>query len=121
MNGTIAYQAIEKNRAMLEGIAKKMWEKPEGPYREFNACQWISTALKEAGFDVEIGAGGVPTAIKATWGSGHPVIGILGELDALPGMSQKLVTHKEAAVPGDMARAAATTCWVWAHWAALWA
>ena len=101
MNGTIAYQAIEKNRAMLEGIAKKMWEKPEGPYREFNACQWISTALKEAGFDVEIGAGGVPTAIKATWGSGHPVIGILGELDALPGMSQKLVTHKEAAVPGD--------------------
>ena len=101
MNGTIAYQAIEKNRAMLEGIAKKMWEKPEGPYREFNACEWISTALKEAGFAVEIGAGGVPTAIKATWGSGHPVIGILGELDALPGMSQKLVTHKEAAVPGD--------------------
>lgn len=95
MNGTIAYQAIEKNRAMLEGIAKKMWEKPEGPYREFNACQWISTALKEAGFDVEIGAGGVPTAIKATYGSGHPVIGFLGELDALPGLSQELCTEKK--------------------------
>ena len=95
MLGQTAYKTIEANHDMLKKIALDMWAKPEGPYREFNACQWISTALKEAGFDVEIGAGGVPTAIKATYGSGHPVIGFLGELDALPGLSQELCTEKK--------------------------
>jgi len=46
-----------------------------------------------------VGVAGVPTAIKATWGSGSPAFGILGELDALPGLSQKLVTHKEPVDP----------------------
>ncbi len=101
MQGKIAYQKIDEIRPALEKIARDMWENPEGPYREFKACEWISECLKQNGFKVEIGAGGVPTAIKATWGSGHPVFGILGELDSLPGMSQKMVTHKEPVVPGD--------------------
>lgn len=105
MQGEKAFAKIDEMRAKLEKIAKDMWEHPEGPYREFKACEWISEALKDEGFNVEIGAGGVPTAIKATWGSGHPVYGILGELDALPGMSQKLVTHKEPAVDGAYGQA----------------
>ena len=100
MSGKIAFEKIESLRGRLEKIAKDMWEQPEGPYRETKACAWISELLREEGFAVEIGAGGVPTAIKAVWGSGSPVCGVLGELDALPGLSQKLVTHKEAAVPG---------------------
>ena len=95
MLGQTAYKTIEANHDMLEKIALDMWANPEGPYREFKACEWISEALKKAGFDVEIGAGGVPTAIKATYGSGHPVIGFLGELDALPGLSQELCTEKK--------------------------
>jgi len=100
MSGKIAFEKIESVRDKLEKIAKDMWEQPEGPYRETKACAWISDLLREEGFAVEIGAGGVPTAIKAVWGSGSPVCGVLGELDALPGLSQKLATHKEAAVPG---------------------
>ena len=95
MLGQTAYKTIEANHDMLKKIALDMWANPEGPYREFKACEWISEALKKAGFDVEIGAGGVPTAIKATYGSGHPVIGFLGELDALPGLSQELCTEKK--------------------------
>lgn len=96
MIGEIAYKAIEDNRAKLVEVEKNIWENPEGPYREFKACQWTADVLKDAGFDVEIGVAGIPTAIKATWGSGHPVIGLLGEYDALPGMSQTHSTHKEA-------------------------
>ena len=95
MIGEIAYKAIEDNRAKLVEVEKNIWENPEGPYREFKACQWTADVLKDAGFDVEIGVAGIPTAIKATWGSGHPVIGLLGEYDALPGMSQTHSTHKE--------------------------
>jgi len=105
MLGKIAYDKIESVRVKLEQIAKDMWENPEGPYREFKASEWISQMLMDEGFQVEVGAGGVPTAIKATWGKGHPVCGILGELDALPGLSQKLVTHKEPAVEGAYGQA----------------
>ena len=95
MIGEIAYKAIEDNRAKLVEVEKNIWENPEGPYREFKACQWTADVLKDAGFDVEIGVAGIPTAIKATWGSGHPVIGLLGEYDALPGMSQTHITKFE--------------------------
>ena len=105
MQGEKAFAKIDQIRGKLEKIAKDMWDHPEGPYREFKACEWISEALKEEGFSVEIGAGGVPTAIKATWGKGSPVYGILGELDALPGMSQKMVTHKDPVTVGDYGQA----------------
>ena len=95
MIGEIAYKAIEDSRAKLVEVARNIWENPEGPFREFKACQWTAEVLKDAGFDVEIGVAGIPTAIKATWGSGHPVVGLLGEYDALPGMSQAHSTKKE--------------------------
>ena len=51
--------------------------------------------MKKHGFDVEVGAGGVKAAVKATWGSGKPVLGFLGEYDALPGMSQEVATEQK--------------------------
>ncbi len=95
MIGKIAYEAIEKNRPIIKDLADKIWKNPEGPYKEFNACQWTAQVLRDAGFDVEVGVAGVPTAIKATYGSGHPVIGFLGEYDSLPGLNQKVCTHQE--------------------------
>ena len=56
--------------------------------------------LRDAGFQVEVGCANLPTAIRATWGKGHPVIGFLGEYDALPGLSQKVSTEKEPVTPG---------------------
>ena len=99
-NYTAAYQAIDQEAEHLIALAGKIWETPEVAYNEVNACAWIAEALKGYGFEVEVGASNLPTAIRATWGKGHPVIGILGEYDALPGMSQKVCTHKDPVVAG---------------------
>ena len=100
MIGSIALDAIAAKREALKELELKIWNTPEIAYLEVGACKWTAEMLKNEGFDVEIGVGGVPTAIKATYGSGHPVIGLLGEYDALPGMSQKVQTEKEAVEAG---------------------
>lgn len=94
MLGKIAFEAISDNRGKLALLEKKIWKHPEGPYKEYRASAWSAEILEEAGFRVETGVGGLPTAIKATFGSGHPVIGFLGEYDALPGLSQRAVAVK---------------------------
>ena len=100
MIDTIAVKAIDQNAEVLTGLAKKIWENPETAFNEVKACEWTAGVLKNAGFQVEIGYVGMPTAIRATWGKGHPVIGFLGEYDALPGLSQKVSTEKEPVTPG---------------------
>ena len=104
MSYNAAYAVLEKEEGRLVELAQKMWDCPETAYNEVNACKWTAELLKEYGFEVETGYVGLPTAIKATWGSGHPVIGILGEYDALPGMSQKVCPVKdpvELGAPGQ--------------------
>ena len=96
MSGKIAYEAIDKNRSQMEKLSLAIWACPEGGYHEYNAQKWTAELLEKNGFTVELGAGEVPTAIKATWGSGKPVIGFLGEYDALPGLSQEVGTQQKA-------------------------
>ncbi len=93
-------RAIDAQQAKLEDLAQKMWDTPEVGYDEVHAAKWTVELMKEYGFEVEFPYVGMPTAVKASWGKGHPVIGILGELDALPGLSQKQQTTKAAAVEG---------------------
>jgi len=100
MLGKIAFEAIDKARGDLEAASKKMWENPEGPFKEFIACDVTCELLEKYGFKVERGLFGVPTSIRATWGSGHPAIGLLGEFDALPGLSQAVSTERSP-VPGQ--------------------
>lgn len=100
MMETIAVKAIDRNEEVLTGLAKKIWENPETAFNEVNACKWTAEVLRNAGFQVETGYVGMPTAIRAVWGKGHPVIGFLGEYDALPGLSQKVSTEKEPVIPG---------------------
>ncbi len=100
MTGATAKAKIDAKSQELIDIAHKMWEEPEIAYKEVKACKWTADYLKENGFEVEVGHVGLPTAIKATWGSGHPVIGFLGEYDALPGMSQKITSEKDPVVLG---------------------
>ncbi len=100
MNGEAAISTIDQERGLLWEICRKIWSQPELAFREYKACKLLVETLKTAGFRVETGAGGVPTAIKASWGGGKPVIGLLGEYDALPGLSQKAVPYKESAEPG---------------------
>ena len=99
MEEQILYAEIERWHARLDALADAIWQQPEGPFAEHFAAESTAALLREAGFQVELGAGGIPTAIRASYGSGKPVYGLLGEYDALPAMSQKLSTQKEAAVP----------------------
>ena len=94
--------AIERERENLIALATKIWENPEMGWHETKAVEWTSEYLKNQGFEVEVGAYGMPTAIRAVWGSGKPVVGFCAEYDCLPGLSQKVATEQDPVVPGGI-------------------
>lgn len=75
-------------------IAKEIWDHPEIALQEKFASNLLANELAQNGFEIEWGAGGMPTAFVASWGAGEPTLGFLGEYDALPGLSQDIVTNK---------------------------
>ncbi len=82
-------------------ISDRIWEYAELGLQEFNSANLLADTLEEAGFTVERGLAGIPTCFVATYGSGKPVIGLLGEYDALPMLSQKgRVPKKDPVVEG---------------------
>ena len=110
----LAQQKLPKNKALIEAsieshkteliaISDEIWAKAETAFEEYESSEILSDFAEQNGFMVEKGVAGMPTAFVATYGSGKPVIGILGEFDALPGISQKAVPTKnplEAGSPG---------------------
>lgn len=84
---------------VLKELNEKLWDYSEIKFEEYRSMAAITEILREGGFEVKTGLAGMPTAFKATYGSGRPVIGILGEYDALSGMSQEAdcLEHKERA------------------------
>ncbi len=74
--------------------ALQIWDFAEVGYKEVKSSALHVQHLKEAGFTVETGVAGIPTAFVATYGSGQPAIGILAEFDALPGLAQNAVAEK---------------------------
>ena len=83
------YAIIEENAPMLTGLSDKIWEYAELSMLEYKSVAAYVQILKEEGFQVEENVCNVPTAFSGTFGSGKPVIGILGEYDALSGLSQQ--------------------------------
>jgi len=82
-------------------ISDRIWEYAELGLQEFNSSKLLADTLEAAGFTVERGLAGMPTCFVATYGSGKPVIGLLGEFDALPMLSQKgRVPKKDPVVEG---------------------
>ncbi|MEX0645299.1 MAG: amidohydrolase, partial [Parvularculaceae bacterium] len=73
------------------GLARQIWEWAEVGYKEEHSSKALQDALQTEGFTVQTGVAGIPTAFTATYGSGAPVIAILGEFDALPGINQDAV------------------------------
>ena len=69
-------------------IARTLWEYAEVGYQEEKSSALLQATLLEEGFDVEAGVAGIPTAFVASYGDSGPVIGILAEFDALPGINQ---------------------------------
>ncbi|MEP2277904.1 amidohydrolase [Maribacter sp.] len=78
-------------------IAQNIWEFAEMGYQEEKSSGLLQQTLQDAGFTIKKGVAGIPTAFVAEYGSGSPVIAIMGEFDALPGLSQKAVSEKESA------------------------
>ncbi|MGD8545476.1 MAG: amidohydrolase [Candidatus Bathyarchaeota archaeon] len=91
---------LESNQEWIIGISDKVWGFAELGLIEYRSSAILADELDKHGFDVERGIAKMPTAFVATWGKGKPIFGIMGEFDALPGLSQKRVPRKEVLAPG---------------------
>ena len=83
-----ALDAIDRNRELLCRVSDQLWEHPEVGFHEKYAAELYCDTLEALGFQVERNLAGIPTAFSGTYGNDGPVIGFLGEFDALPGLSQ---------------------------------
>ncbi len=72
-------------------VARSLWEFAEVGYQETRSSRLLQAELAQAGFEIEDGVAGIPTAFIASYGSGEPVVAILAEYDALPGINQDAV------------------------------
>lgn len=87
---------VDDQAERMDELALDLWEHPELGLHEERSSARLQETLAEAGFDVESGVGGMPTAFVASYGAGDgPTIGVLGEFDALPGLSQAISTERE--------------------------
>jgi aminobenzoyl-glutamate utilization protein B len=79
-------------------VAQQIWEYAELGYQEERSSRLLQAELEAAGFAVKPGIAGMPTAFEASFGTGRPVIGVLAEFDALPGLSQQAVPERRPRV-----------------------
>ena len=86
--------SIDENKNNYSEIAQQIWSYAEMGYQETESSALLQKTLKNEGFEIEKGVAEIPTAFVATFGSSGPVIAILGEFDALPGLSQKALPYK---------------------------
>lgn len=91
----VVIQSLEAKKQQYVDVATNIWNLAELGYKEGKSANLLQSMLKEEGFTIETGVAGIPTAFTATFGSGSPVIGVLGEYDALPGFSQDAVPFKK--------------------------
>lgn len=111
-NAQIIRDAVREKAQIITGLNRSVWEYAELGYQETKSAAAIIKALEDDGFTVTKELAGIPTAFKAVWGSGSPVVGILGEYDALPGLSQKAgVAAPEPDEGHTTGHAAATAPW----------
>jgi len=91
----IAWSWIDEHQKRIIEISDTVWGYAEHGLMEYKSTQLLADEIERYGFQVEREVAGMPTAFVATWGSGHPIIGVMGEYDALPGLSQKPVPYKD--------------------------
>ena len=91
---------LEANQNPFIEMADFIWENPETAYKEFKASKVQADYLEAHGFKVKWDIGGINTAFVAEWGRGKPIIGFIGEYDALAKLSQKVSTVQEPLLDG---------------------
>ena len=84
----------------IKAVNQAIWRFAEVGLEEHRSSDLLVEKLTTAGFTVKRGISGMPTAFVASYGEGRPIIGILAEYDALPGMSQKTLPQREPLKPG---------------------
>ena len=92
--------SIDGRRTQYAAIASQIWTLAEVGYQEHASSRLLQAELARAGFKVDSGVAGIPTAFVASYGNGKPVIAVLAEFDALPGISQAAEPERKP-VPGQ--------------------
>lgn len=87
--------SVEEHKANLIDLSDQIWALAETAFEETQSSELLADYAEQQGFKVERGVANIPTAFIASYGSGEPIIGILGEFDALPGLSQKTEPTKQ--------------------------
>lgn len=87
--------SINQHQRQYEDIAMKIWELAEVGYQEYESSKLLIDSLKGHGFEITEGVADIPTAFIAEYGAGYPTVAILGEFDALPGVSQSSSPYRE--------------------------
>ena len=96
-----AYEYIDKHADAFIGVSDRIWDYAELSLKEFRSAALYCDFLEQNGFTVERNLCGVPTAFSGSYGAGRPVIGILGEFDALSGLSQEGGAAEQRSAGGD--------------------
>lgn len=102
-NKKAVIQSIDKQQAELVRMSDQIWAFAETAFEETQSAKLLADYAAAQGLRVQRNLAGMPTAFTAEYGTGHPIIGILGEFDALPGLSQKAEPGKnplKAGAPG---------------------
>ncbi|WP_420399396.1 amidohydrolase [Flagellimonas sp.] len=87
--------SVENHKENLIKLSDSIWEYAETAFNESKSAEVLASYAEKNGLNVTRGVADIPTAFTATYGSGKPVISVLGEFDALPGLSQKTVPTKD--------------------------
>jgi aminobenzoyl-glutamate utilization protein B len=93
-------QKMDARAAHYGEVSRQIWGFAEVGYKETRSAALLESELRNAGFAVADHVAGIPTAFTGTWGQGQPVIGIMGEYDALPGLSQDAVAARKPLIEG---------------------
>ena len=80
-------------------VSHRIWEFAETRFEEYQSAELLASELRDAGFQIKTNIAGISTAFVAEWGQGKPVVGLLGEFDALPELSQEAAPEKKAIDP----------------------
>ena len=91
----VSIDYLDQSFELYDAMQKTIWKNGELGFLETKSSAILQDHLQEEGFKIEKGVAGMPTAFVATYGSGYPVIGILAEFDALPGVSQDTVPYRK--------------------------
>ena len=89
-----AFKWVDDNNRRLSDFHMQIWHYHEPAWREYKSARAFGEILRQEGFEVEEGTGGMPTAFMATWGEGKPALGTYAEYDAVPGNSQQPVPYE---------------------------